>query len=139
MTCPKHWVERGLPSAGLGQRFTAADQPNGSEQGGWDACIAIISSLTAANPGSLITLRGNGRHGCPGWSTDEQLEQLRAVWFDAPDLAAQKSVAAQVQARYFENVPFLPLCRMRQPMAFRTEINNVVPAAYPVLWGVRRG
>jgi peptide/nickel transport system substrate-binding protein len=108
-------------------------------QGGWGACIATISSLTAANPGSLITLRGNGRQGFPGWPTDERLEELREAWFDAPDLAAQKSVAAQVQARYFETVPFLALCRMRQPMAFRTEINDVVPAAYPVFWGVRRG
>jgi peptide/nickel transport system substrate-binding protein len=108
-------------------------------QGGWGACIATISSLTAANPGSLIALRGNGRQGFPGWPTDERLEQLREAWFDAPDLAAQKAVAVQVQAQYFETVPFLALCRMRQPMAFRTEINDVVPAAYPVFWGVRRG
>ena len=107
-------------------------------QGGWDACIATISSLTAANPGSLIALRGNGRQGFPGWLTDERLEQLRDSWFDAPDLAAQKAIAEQVQARYFESAPFLPLCRMRQPMAFRNEIIHVVAAPYPVFWGVRR-
>jgi len=107
-------------------------------QGGWGACIATISSLTAANPGSLIALRGNGRQGFPGWPTDERLEQLREAWFDAPDLGAQKTIAEQVQARYFESVPFLPLCRLRQPMAFRTDINDVVSAAYPVFWGVRR-
>ena len=107
-------------------------------EGGWGAFIAMMSPLTAANPGSMLALRGNGRKGWFGWPTDERLEELRGQWFDAPDLAAQKAVSEQVQLQFFRNVPFLPLCRMRQPMAFRSDIQDVVSASFPMFWGVRR-
>ena len=53
-------------------------------------------------------------------------------------MAAQRGVAEQIQLQYFESVPFLPLCRMQQPMAFRSDIRDVVSASFPVFWGVRR-
>jgi peptide/nickel transport system substrate-binding protein len=108
------------------------------DQGGWGAFITVMSPLTAANPGSMLPLRGNGRKGWFGWPTDERLEQLREAWFDAPDLAAQKAISEQVQLRYFDTVPFLVLCRMLQPMAFRSDIKDVVAASFPVFWGARR-
>ena len=107
-------------------------------QGGWGSFITVMSPLTSANPGSMLSLRGNGRKGWYGWPTDEKLEQLREAWFDAPDLASQRALAAEVQSHYFETVPFLPLCRMRQPMAFRSDIQDVVSASFPVFWGARR-
>ena len=114
----------------------ASQKPVG--QGGWGAFITVMSPLTAANPGSMLSLRGNGRKGWFGWPTDPRIEELREAWFDAPDLAAQKKVAEQIQVQFFESVPFLPLCRMLQPMAFRSDIRDVVSAAFPVFWGVRR-
>jgi peptide/nickel transport system substrate-binding protein len=108
------------------------------DQGGWGAFITVMSPLTAANPGSMLPLRGNGRKGWFGWPTDERLEQLREAWFDAPDLPAQKAIAEQVQLAYFATMPFFLLCRMNQPMAFRSDIKDVVPASFPVFWGVRR-
>ena len=111
---------------------------NPIDQGGWGAFITVMSPLTAANPGSMLPLRGNGRKGWFGWPTDERLEELRAEWFDAPDLAAQKAIAEQVQLRYFETVPFLVLCRMQQPTAYRSDIKDMVFASFPVFWGMRR-
>jgi len=108
------------------------------DQGGWGCFITVMSPLTAANPGSMLSLRGNGRKGWFGWPTDERIEQLREAWFDAPDLAAQKQIAEAIQLRYFESVPFLALCRMLQPMAFRSDIQDVVRASFPVFWGVKR-
>ena len=86
----------------------------------------------------MLSLRGNGRKGWFGWPTDERFEQLRDAWFEASDLAGQKLAAEQIQARFFETVPFLPLCRVLQPMAFRSEIQDVVSASFPLFWGVRR-
>ena len=107
-------------------------------EGGWGAFITVMSPLTSANPGSMLSLRGNGRAGWFGWPTDPKIEELRESWFDAPDLPAQKAVAEQIQRQYFESVPFLPLCRMLQPMAFRSDIKDVVSASFPMFWGVRR-
>jgi len=94
--------------------------------------------LTAANPGSMLALRGNGRRGWFGWPTDERIEELREAWFDAADITAQKTIAEHIQRRFFESVPFLPLGRMRQPMAFRSDIQDVVSSSFALSWGVRR-
>jgi peptide/nickel transport system substrate-binding protein len=121
-----------------GTVVTRRASQNPIEQGGWGAFVTVMSPLTAANPGSMLPLRGNGRKGWFGWQTDERLEELREAWFDAPDLAAQKAIAEQVQLRYFETVPFLLLCRMQQPTAYRSDIKDMVSASFPVFWGMRR-
>ena len=108
------------------------------DKGGWGCFISVMSPLTSANPGSMLVLRGNGRQGWFGWPTDEKLEVMREAWFDAPTLEAQKAIADQIQLHYFETVNFLPLGRMRQPMAFRSDIQDVVSASFPVFWGARR-
>ena len=122
-----------------GSVVTRRASQNPLSQGGWGAFVTVMSPLTAANPGSMLPLRGNGRKGWFGWPTDERIEQLREAWFDAPDLPAQKTIAEQIQQQFFETVPFLPLCRMQQPMAFRSDIKDVVSASFPVFWGARRG
>lgn len=109
-----------------------------ADQGGWGAFVTVMSSLTGANPVSMLPLRGNGRKGWFGWPTDEKLEELRQAWFDAEDPKTQKMISEQAQLRFFDTVPFLLLCRMQQPMAFRSDIQDVVSASFPVFWGVRR-
>jgi peptide/nickel transport system substrate-binding protein len=121
-----------------GSVVTRRANQNPLDKGGWGAFITVMSPLTAANPGSMLSLRGNGRKGWFGWPTDERLEELREAWFDAPDLAAQKAIAEQVQLQYFETLPFLALCRMQQPTAFRSDIKDMVAASFPVFWGMRR-
>jgi peptide/nickel transport system substrate-binding protein len=127
-----------LQTMDWGSVVTRRANQNPVDQGGWGAFITVMSPLTAANPGSMLSLRGNGRKGWFGWPTDPRIEELREAWFDASDLAAQQAVAEQIQLQYFASVPFLPLCRMLQPMAFRSDIRDVVSAAFPVFWGVRR-
>ncbi|MSP03187.1 MAG: ABC transporter substrate-binding protein [Acetobacteraceae bacterium] len=107
-------------------------------QGGWGAFISVISPLTGANPGSMPPLHGVGRKGWLGWPTDERMEELRAAWFDAPDLGSQRKLAEQIQLHFLETVPFYILCRVRTPMALRTDIQDVVSASFPMFWGVRR-
>jgi peptide/nickel transport system substrate-binding protein len=122
-----------------GSVVTRRNSQNPVDQGGWGAFITVMSPLTSANPGSMLPLRGNGRKGWFGWPSDEKLEEMRAAWFDAPDVASQRGIAAEIQARYFDNPTFLVLGRLRQPMAFRSDIKDVVDASFPVFWGARRG
>ncbi|MFO1024602.1 MAG: ABC transporter substrate-binding protein [Acetobacteraceae bacterium] len=127
-----------LQSMDWGSVVTRRASQKPLDQGGWGAFITVMSPLTAANPGSMLPLRGNGTKGWFGWPTDPQLEEMREAWFDAPTLAEQKAIAEKIQAHYFERVPFLLLCRMQQPMAFRSDIVDVVNASFPMFWGVRR-
>ena len=45
---------------------------------------------------------------------------------------------SRYRLQYFQTVPFLALCRMQQPTAFRSNIKDMVAASFPVFWGVRR-
>jgi peptide/nickel transport system substrate-binding protein len=107
-------------------------------QGGWSCFITQIEGVAACTPGGSFELRGNGAKAWFGWPDDEDLEHLRTAWFDAPDLPAQKAIAAQVQVRALETLPCIPLGQLFQPTAFRSDITDIVKAAFPLFWGVRR-
>ena len=108
------------------------------DKGGWNAFNTNWGGLTVSNPGSAFPLRGNGRKGAIGWPTDDRLEELRASWFDAPDLRSRQSIAEQIQRQALETVPYVPLGQFFQPTAFRSDIKDIVKAAIPLFWGVRR-
>ena len=108
------------------------------DKGGWNSFCTLWGGLTVSNPGSSYPLRANGRRGWFGWPTDDKLEALRQQWFDAPDLAAQQAVCRQIQLRAFEIVPFIPLGQIYQPTAFRKNVKDIVKAAIPLFWGVRK-
>jgi peptide/nickel transport system substrate-binding protein len=121
-----------------GSVVTRRANQNPPDQGGWNAFNTQWGGLTVSNPGSSYPLRGSGRKGWFGWPTDDVLESLRQQWFDAPDLAAQKAIAAKIQLRALETVPYYPLGQDFQPTAFRSDMLDIVPAAIPLFWGVRR-
>jgi peptide/nickel transport system substrate-binding protein len=108
------------------------------DKGGWNAFCTLWGGLTVSNPGSSYPLRANGKGGWFGWPTDEKLEALRQQWFDAPDLASQQALCEQIQQRAFEVVPFIPLGQVFQPTAFRSSITDIVKAAIPLFWGVKK-
>jgi peptide/nickel transport system substrate-binding protein len=112
---------------------------NPVEQGGWSAFFTALDGVSINNPGSNFALRGSGSKAWFGWPNDDKLETLRESWFDAPDLKSQKAIAEQVQMRAFETVPYIPLGQIFQPTAFRSDIKDIVKAAFPLFWGVRRG
>ena len=90
-------------------------------------------------PGSHQPLRGNGAQGWFGWATSERREALRERWFEAPDEAAAKRIADELQLLVWEEVPFIPLGLQRQPMAYRRGLSGIVIGGPPLFWGVRRG
>lgn len=108
------------------------------DKGGWCAYNTLWGGLTVSNPGSAFPLRGNGRKGGIGWPTDDRLETLRDAWFDAPDQAARKQIAEQIQLQALESVPYVPLGQVFLPTAFRSDIRDIVKAAIPLFWGVHR-
>jgi peptide/nickel transport system substrate-binding protein len=66
------------------------------------------------------------------------MERLRLAWFEAPDMAAQQKVCAQMQVVAMRDVPFWPLGTVVGPTAYRSDISGVVEG-FAAFWGVRRG
>jgi peptide/nickel transport system substrate-binding protein len=108
------------------------------EQGGWSIYHTSWSGLDMVNPAGHIFLRGNGRSAAPGWPDSPRIEELRNDWFVAPDLAAQKSLAEQLQTQAFQDVPYIPLGQYFMPTAYQGNLTGILKGN-PVFWNVRRG
>ena len=80
----------------LVQRRASREPP---ERGGWNMFHTTWNGLDGINPGVMTYLRANGQNAWFGWPDVPRLEELRLSWFDAPDLAAQKRIAADDPAR----------------------------------------
>ncbi|WP_145140128.1 ABC transporter substrate-binding protein [Roseomonas gilardii] len=108
------------------------------DKGGWNAFTTTYEGLSISDPGNNIALRGNGPDAWFGWPTSRPLEELREQWFDATDEAGRRRIAAEIQRTAFQEVPFIPLGQLFYPTAFRSNVEDILPAAFPVFWNVRK-
>ena len=77
--------------------------------GGWNLFVTNLNGTNNFNPASQLGLRGNGDKAWFGWPSRPKLEALRDQWFDAPDVARQKQICAEIQRVFFEDPTYLPL------------------------------
>ncbi|WP_114375270.1 ABC transporter substrate-binding protein [Elioraea thermophila] len=109
------------------------------DRGGWNIFCTNWAGLDHINPAGHHAMRGSGAQAWPGWPDIPRIEELREAWFDAPDLEAQKRIAAEIQKVVLEEVPYIPLGQFFQPLAHRRSITGVMqPFGIPVFWNVRR-
>ncbi len=109
-----------------------------ADQGGWSIFQTSWAGLDQFNPAGHIFLRANGRNAAPGWPSSDKLEALRAEWFAATDLDAQKAVCEKIQLQAFQDVPYIPLGQTLPPTAYRADLTGVLDGL-PLFWNVRRG
>jgi peptide/nickel transport system substrate-binding protein len=106
-------------------------------RGGWSAYFSNWAGLDHIDPAGHLVLRGQGTQGFIGWPDSPTLEALREDWFEAPDMAAQRAIAARMQAQAFTDVPYVPLGQFFQPMAYRRTLSGAAqPGGIPRFWGV---
>ena len=107
-------------------------------QGGWNVGCTYWSGQDHLSPAGHLFLRGTGEKGGNwGWPESARIEALRDDWFAAPDTAAQKKIAADMQVEAFNFVPYVPLGQVRGMTAFRKNITGVLEGI-PCFWNVQR-
>lgn len=116
------------------QRRANRDAP---ERGGWNMFCTFWAGLDMFNPGLHQSLRGHGGQAWFGWPTNARIEALRQAWFDAPDVAAQKPLARQIQDAAFQDVPYLPLGQYFSATVYRRGLSGVLKGL-PMFWNVQR-
>ena len=107
------------------------------DQGGWSCFCTAWAGTDMLNPAGQLALRANGANAWIGWPDDPKLEALRQDWFDAPDLAAQQTVARDIQAEAFRFMPYLPLGQYLQATAYSTQLSGVLNG-FALFWNVQR-
>jgi peptide/nickel transport system substrate-binding protein len=108
------------------------------ERGGWNVANTWNVQADLNTPAVSNFLRGNGNAGIWGWLDDPDLERLRDQWFAAETTAEQQRIAAAMQARAMETVPFIPVGQFNLPSAWRRNLEGVPVSPVPFFWGVRR-
>ncbi|MFL1462734.1 ABC transporter substrate-binding protein [Roseococcus sp. DSY-14] len=127
-----------MPAMDWGTQIQRRTNRGPIEQGGWSAFCTTWEGLDVSVPGSHQPLRGHGAQAWSGWPTMPRLEALREEWFDAPDQAAERAIAARIQRVAMEEVPFLPLGLVLPRQAYRRSITDVVKGGPALFWNVRR-
>jgi peptide/nickel transport system substrate-binding protein len=106
-------------------------------EGGWSIFGSMFGGLDLDNPAGNLVLRGNGNDAWMGWPTAPKLEAIREQWLHAPDMAAQKTLAADMQRQAFEDAPAMPLGLYYQPVAYRNDLAGMIKGLI-LFTGVRR-
>ena len=107
------------------------------DQGGWSVFHTFWGGLDHSSPPVHLFLRGNGADGFIGWPKSPKIEELRNAWLEAPDLAAQQGIAAEMQKQAFEDVPYVPLGQNFYPTGFRSDITGIMDG-FVIFWNVKR-
>jgi len=134
-----------LKDAGFNAEFQALDwgtmvqrrdNKGPIDKGGWNIAPANTGGIDLINPAGHA-FRTHGARAWFGWPTSEKIEALRFAWLDAPDLAAQKKVAEEMQRQWFVEVPMVQAGQWMLPTAHRSDVTDLAPG-FAVFWNVRR-
>jgi peptide/nickel transport system substrate-binding protein len=90
------------------------------------------------NPALHPLLRANGQSVWFGWPEDAALEGLRDQWIATADGLRQKELAAAIERRAFEVVPYVPAGLVQQPMAFRRNLTGMVLSPVQLFWNIEK-
>ena len=118
----------------LVQRRARKEPP---DKGGWNMFITAWSGLDMTTPVTNQTLRANGTKAWFGWPDLPPVQTLIDAWLEAPDLASQQKIAAEIQAKALELVPYMPTGQYFYRTACRRDITGIIPGQF-VFWNVRR-
>lgn len=117
------------------QRRNNRDTP---ANGGWNVLTTFLPGQELWDPAGHLALRGNGADAWSGWPTSQQLEELRASWFEAPTEEARVDICRQMQLQAIQDVPYVPSGRWTVPTAYRKGITGI-SKHIPIFYNVKMG
>lgn len=126
-----------LQAMDAGTMFQRRANRDSVDKGGWSCFPSMVGGADTLNPAVSFLTRGNGADAWYGWPTIPALEDARAAWFDAPDLAAQRALCGQMQVAVLDAAPHLSLGQILQPTSIRANVTGVLDGI-PKFWNVRK-
>jgi peptide/nickel transport system substrate-binding protein len=114
----------------------ASKKPVGD--GGWNIFGTGWVGADMLDPTLNQGLRTNGEKAFFGWPSDDTLEGLRREWIKASDSEARQEIAAKIQERAFEVVPYIPTGLYMQKTAYRKNLKGKVEGPAIFQWNVEK-
>jgi peptide/nickel transport system substrate-binding protein len=106
-------------------------------EGGWNIAHTTNTVPDRGNPLSNPFLVAMGAPASAwGWPTDPKTEELRLKFAATPDVATRKAIAAEIQARAYEQVLYLPLAQFTAPSAWRDNLQGVLKSPVMLLYNI---
>ncbi|CAM3831593.1 ABC transporter substrate-binding protein [Bordetella tumulicola] len=108
-------------------------------EGGWNIFLTHGGYFDASTPVTNPWLSASCGNGLPGWPCDKKLDELRAQWIAEGDEAKSKELAAQIQARAYESVPYVIWGEFNPVMATRGLTHtDLLKTGVPVMWNIEK-
>ena len=107
-------------------------------EGGWNMFETGWVGSDLLDPSTNVMLRTNGDQAWFGWPKDDTLEKLRTEWLKAQDLEDRQAIAAKIQQRAFEIVPYVPTGQFVAKTAFRKNIKGYASAPALFMWNIEK-
>ena len=109
------------------------------EDGGWNIFLTHGGYFDAGTPVTNPWLSAPCGNGLPGWPCDEELDRLRAQWVAEGDSEKRKALAADIQRRAYETVPYVMWGEFKPAMATRGLKNTeLLESGIPVMWNITK-
>ncbi len=121
-----------------GQLVTRRASMKPIEEGGWNVFGTGWIGADMLDPTLNQPLRCNGKKAWFGWPTDAMIEALHTDWIKAGNLEERQAIAAKIQARAFEVVPYVPTGQIAPKTAYRNTLKGVIPAPVTLMWNVEK-
>ena len=107
-------------------------------EGGWNIFHTWHAGADCINPAPYTALDASGDTAWFGWPKSEAVQKGIDDWYAAPDLAAEKKAAVDINKASFENVTYIPTGFFLQYTSWNKNVSGVVKAPFPVFWGVSK-
>lgn len=122
--------------ATLASRRLKKDAP---EKGGWSVFLTWGGYYDASTPVTNPWLSAACGNSLPGWPCDKELDALRTSWIRETDLAKRKDIAAQMQARAYQTVPYVMWGEFKPVFAVRGLTHtDLMKTGIPVMWNIEK-
>ena len=109
-----------------------------TDKGGWNVFHTTWAGPDWFDPAAAVGMRTNGTNAWFGWPTSEKIEAMRDAWFDAPNLAEQKRIAAEMQVEAFQVVPHVPLGHFLSPSAMRRNVTGLIKSPVVLFYNMAK-
>ncbi|MBV8121288.1 MAG: ABC transporter substrate-binding protein [Alphaproteobacteria bacterium] len=108
------------------------------DEGGWNVFGTAWVGIDTLDPSVNVMLQANGDAAWFGWPKDETIEGLRTQWIKAETFGERRQLAAAIQKRAFEVVPYIPTGQWTQMTAYRSNLKGVINAPALLMWNIEK-